>query len=128
MRKKDWKRRLCEQASGGPAENEFPETRVTVSSHYQHIGIARLDMGFEHVADGTSFRGNPVQNNLEAVPGQIPGQLFGGALGIDGLFSRDGHDANMLRLFEQRNRVGYRPGGRLAEIPGNDNGPEPELT
>src|SRR5487761_2144751 len=123
MRKKDRKWRLRQQAPGRATQDQFPQTRMSVGPHDEQIRGMGRNVCFEDLADGSALGVDPVQHDVDTVPGKVLRQLFGGMLSVQMLLVENGDDANLLRLFQQRDGVGYGARGRAAEIPSHRDSP-----
>ena len=64
-----------EHALRGSAKNEFPYPGMPVRTHDQKIGIAICDMGFKYLTNPATFGIDFIEDDLDAVSGEMLRQL-----------------------------------------------------
>jgi hypothetical protein len=67
--------RPCEHALGGSAKNELPDPGMPVRAHDQKIGIPIRHMGLKHLPDPATFGVDFIEDDFDAVSGQMFRQL-----------------------------------------------------
>ena len=93
---------------------------MSVSTHHEQIGIAACTISLKRRTDVPPGRIRGVDRHLNTMMRQVLCKLDSRAIRINLLFIGDGHHIDPLRLLQERDGIGHRPRGGLAEIPGDD--------